>query len=287
MIPEAVKSSIVAQLKEAIVDVTPVSGGSINMVYCLQTATEKFLLKLNSCVQFPGMFQREAEGLLAMAKTGTIAVPDVLLQNEVGDKGLLLMEWIDTRRSTPGASALLGKQVAQMHRSTAEDFGLDTDNYMGSLPQSNKRHSKWSDFFTNERLMPMVKMAAGKRLLNSDDQQNFEQLYKNLPHLFEEEQPSLIHGDLWGGNYLISEDEKPYLIDPAVSYGHREFDIAMTTLFGGFSQEFYIAYNETFPLTKGWQQRLDLWNLYPLLVHLNLFGKGYLGQVRDCLHEYI
>lgn len=287
MIPEAVKSSIVAQLKEAIVDVTPVSGGSINMVYCLQTATEKFLLKLNSCVQFPGMFQREAEGLLAMAKTGTIAVPDVLLQNEVGDKGLLLMEWIDTRRSTPGASALLGKQVAQMHRSTAEDFGLDTDNYMGSLPQSNKRHSKWSDFFTNERLMPMVKMAAGKRLLNSDDQQNFEQLYKNLPHLFEEERPSLIHGDLWGGNYLISEDEKPYLIDPAVSYGHREFDIAMTTLFGGFSQEFYIAYNEAFPLTKGWQQRLDLWNLYPLLVHLNLFGKGYLGQVRDCLHEYI
>jgi protein-ribulosamine 3-kinase len=97
----------------------------------------------------------------------------------------------------------------------------------------------------------------------------------------------LIHGDLWGGNYLINENEQPYLIDPAVCYGHREFDLAMTTLFGGFSDGFYEAYEETFPLQNGWRSRLDLWNLYPFLVHLNLFGAGYLRQVRRCLWRYL
>jgi len=233
------------------------------------------------------MFQREVESLAAIAKTVTIAVPAVVLHDEADDESFLLMEWIETRRPTAKASALLGEQLAAMHRSAAESFGFETDNYMGSLSQSNKRHDTWSSFFIHERLMPMVKMAMNKRLLNTADLQNFEQLYKKLPDLFEEELPSLIHGDLWSGNYLISEDEKPYLIDPAVTYGHREFDIAMTTLFGGFSQEFYTAYNESFPLAKGWQHRIDLWNLYPLLIHLNLFGLGYLGQVRDCLGEYV
>ena len=135
--------------------------------------------------------------------------------------------------------------------------------------------------------MPMVKLAADNKSLNQKDQKNFEQLYKNLPGLFNEEKPSLIHGDLWSGNYLIDENEQPYLIDPAVSYGHREFDMAMTTLFGGFFDEFYAAYDADFPLEKNWRQRVDLWNLYPLLLHLNLFGAAYLGQVRDCLGQYI
>jgi protein-ribulosamine 3-kinase len=158
---------------------------------------------------------------------------------------------------------------------------------MGSLPQSNKKHESWADFFIAERLMPMVKMAIGKRLLDNADAAKFDKLYKNLPGIFDEEAPSLIHGDLWGGNYLVDIDENPYLIDPALTYGHREFDIAMTTLFGGFSNEFYGAYRESFPLAKGWEGRIDLWNLYPLLVHLNLFGMWYLGQVRGCLGRYV
>jgi len=174
-----------------------------------------------------------------------------------------------------------------MHKNTAGHFGLDRDNYMGSLPQSNKMHERWSDFFIEERLQPMVQMAADNKLLTGNDVTSFERVYKNLEGLFTEEDPSLIHGDLWRGNYLIDQSEKPYLIDPAVSYGHREFDIAMTTLFGGFSDGFYNAYNETFPLAKGWEGRVDLWNLYPLLVHLNLFGSGYLGEVRGCLRRYL
>lgn len=287
MITEDIKQIIGQQLHKNVISETSISGGSINAVYCLQAADKQYLLKLNSRYQFPHMFAREAEGLAAISKTGTIGIPQMILQGDSDDKSFLLLEWIDARRSTAKSAALLGTQLGKMHRSTTESFGFETDNYIGSLPQSNSRHDTWSDFFISERLMPMVKMATDKRYLNATDLQSFDQLYKNLPGLFDEEPPSLIHGDLWGGNYLISEDEKPYLIDPAVSYGHREFDIAMTTLFGGFLPEFYTAYQEAFPLTKGWQQRMDLWNLYPLLVHLNLFGLGYLEQVRDCLGEYV
>lgn len=287
MIIQHIKQFIGQKLQENVFNATPVHGGSINAVYCLQTNSTKYLLKLNNRYRFPDMFKREAEGLSTISKTGTISTPKLILRGDSNEESFLLLEWIDTRRPTRMASTLLGEQLAQMHRSTAEGFGFQTDNYIGSLPQSNIRHNKWSDFFINERLMPMVQMATDKRYLNAADLHNFEQLYKNLPGLFDEEPPSLIHGDLWGGNYLIGTDEKPYLIDPAVSYGHREFDMAMTMLFGGFSQEFYTAYYEAFPLAKGWRERTDLWNLYPLLVHLNLFGIGYLGQVRDNIRTWI
>lgn len=265
----------------------PVSGGSINRAYHLQTGDKKYFIKINSKTQFPGMFEDEAEGLKLIAKTETIAVSKVLLIGSVGNDSFLLMEWINASRPSPRSSEILGRQLAQMHRHSSDFFGLDGDNYMGSLRQSNQKHNTWSGFFINERLLPMVKMAVEKGLLSTKDVADFEILYKNLPGLFTEEKPSLIHGDLWGGNYLISDAGIPYLIDPAVSYGNREFDIAMTTLFGGFDAAFYSAYQDEFPLNKNWEHRIDLWNLYPLLVHLNLFGLGYLGQVRDCLRKYI
>lgn len=133
----------------------------------------------------------------------------------------------------------------------------------------------------------MVKMAVNKRELNQTDKCLFDEFYKKLPDLFTEEPPALLHGDLWGGNYLIDTDGKPFLIDPAVSFGNREFDIAMTMLFGGFDRAFYEAYNQEFPLQPGWQQRLKLWNLYPLLVHVNLFGGVYAKQVRVSLSVFI
>jgi protein-ribulosamine 3-kinase len=267
--------------------ITPVGGGSINQVYCLHTNVGKYLLKVNSASTYPQMFKREAEGLNAIAATGTISVPGVIACGQVDDRSFLLMEWIENMRATSEASVKLGKQLAQMHRNSSTGFGFATDNYMGSLTQSNKQHETWKVFFIEERLSPMVKLALSKGLLNRKDVANFELLYAKLNDLFDEEPSSLIHGDLWGGNYLVGMDDQPYLIDPAVSYGHREFDIAMTTLFGGFSNEFYLSYHEAFPLAQGWQQRIDLWNLYPLLVHVNLFGMGYVGQVRDGLKQYV
>ena len=287
MLTSDLANYIEEKLDADITDVKPVSGGSINRTYLIITSDKKYFIKLNSKTRYPGMFEAESQGLRVIAQANTIKTPEVILQDSVGDENFLLLEWIESRRPTAKASAKLGEQLAAMHRHSADKFGLDADNYMGSLHQSNKKHTTWADFFTEERLQPMVRMAIDKSWLTAKDIAGFEQLYKNLPGLFYEEQPSLIHGDLWSGNYIISADEHPYLIDPAISYGHREFDIAMTTLFGGFGDEFYAAYNEAFPLAKGWKQRVDLWNLYPLLVHLNLFGGGYLGQVRDCLMRYI
>jgi fructosamine-3-kinase len=266
---------------------SPVSGGDINQVYRLQSPGGNYLIKINDRHKFPEMFKREAEGLAAIRATQTIAVPGVNFDGEVGDESFLLMEWIDTGQSTIYSAQVLGQQLAQMHRTTTPMFGFATDNYMGSLHQSNKQHDTWADFFIAERLEPMVKMAVDNHELSQMDIRRFEDLYNKLPGLFTEEPPSLIHGDLWGGNYLISSDGKPYLIDPAVSYGNREFDIAMTTLFGGFDNAFYEAYNAEFPLQPAWQKRLKLWNLYPLLVHVNLFGGSYAQQVRQNLATFV
>ena len=233
------------------------------------------------------MFEAEAAGLNVIAATNTIKTPEVFSIGSAGDQGFLLMQWIEAKRPTAVASQALGRRLALMHQCSAGYFGLNKNNYMGSLPQSNTKHHTWSLFFVEERLKPMVAIALQKRLLVSGDADAFEKLYAKLPGLFDEEPPSLIHGDLWAGNYLTDENAQPYLIDPAACYGHREFDLAMTTLFGGFSDDFYEAYDEAFPLQNDWRQRIALWNLYPLLVHLNLFGTGYLGQVRDCLTEYL
>jgi len=267
--------------------VSAVSGGSINAAFCLHTDDGDYMMKRNNKSAYPNMFANEAEGLTAIKNTETIAVPQIILLDNFEDDSFLVLEWIESIQSTPDASKLLGKQLAAMHRNTADQFGFDTDNYMGSIPQSNRKHDTWSVFFINERLQPMVKIACDKNLLNKLDTQNFDELYNKLSGLFDEEPPALIHGDLWCGNYLISNRNKPYLIDPAVSYGHREFDIAMTTLFGGFSPDFYKAYQESFPLAQGWQHRVDLWNLYPLLLHLNLFGTGYLSRVKNSLSMYL
>jgi protein-ribulosamine 3-kinase len=266
---------------------TPVSGGDINEAYSLHTGTSKYFLKINSATRFPGMFAAEATGLQLIADTRTIATPQVILQGDTGGDSFLLLEWVDSKHPDNTTSQQLGLQLAAMHRHTAAQFGLGYNNYMGSLKQSNKHHNTWANFFINERLQPMVKLAVDQHALGHNDAAQFEILYKRLPQLFDEEPPALIHGDLWSGNYLTGTNNKPYLIDPAVSYGHREFDIAMTTLFGGFSNEFYVSYNEAHPLAAGWQQRLDLWNLYPLLVHVNLFGGGYRQQVMGCLKGYL
>ncbi|MFD1256700.1 fructosamine kinase family protein [Mucilaginibacter terrae] len=267
--------------------VSAVSGGSINAAYCLHTSAGDYMMKRKNKSAYPNMFIREAEGLTAIKNTKTIAVPKVILLDNYEDDSFLVLEWIESMRPTPDASRLLGRQLAAMHSHTAKQFGFPQDNYMGSLIQSNSGKDTWADFFVKERLQPMVQIARDKNLLNKVDVGKFDSIYKNLPGLFNEEPPSLIHGDLWGGNYLISTVSKPYLIDPAVSYGHREFDIAMTKLFGGFGTDFYSSYQESFPLVQGWQQRVDLWNLYPLLLHLNLFGTGYLSQVKNAVMKYV
>ena len=177
-----------------------------------------------------------------------------------------------------------GQSLARLHRHTAGYFGHTMDNYMGSLPQCNTRHENWNSFFVEERLTRQVDLARG--YFSVSDLAAFERLYSRMDDLIPVESPALIHGDLWGGNYMVGADGKACLIDPAAYHGHREADIAMTTLFSGFDDPFYLAYNEEYPLEKGWRERLDIFKLYPLLIHLNLFGSGYLGSVLSIIRNF-
>ena len=264
----------------------PVSGGSINDAYKLDTDAGLFFVKKNSASLFPGMFAKEKAGLEILAATNTVGVPKVVGLGQKDDTAFLVLDYIESAARQPAFWEFFAERLADLHRHNADHFGLDHDNYIGSLPQSNRKHDKWPDFFREERLEKQVKMARDKGQIGTEIVRAFERFYLKLPELFPEEPPTLIHGDLWGGNYMVGEKGEPVIIDPAVYYGHREMDLGMSQLFGGFDRMFYEAYERHYPLEKGWQQRMDYCNLYPLMVHVNLFGSGYVGSVRAIIEKF-
>ncbi|GAB5473134.1 MAG: fructosamine kinase family protein [Maribacter sp.] len=263
------------------------SGGDLSRAYLLETDMERFFCKVNDHADAFDMFQAEKSGLDAIAKTHTIATPKVLLCEKLEQGGLLVMEYIEPKRSGSKDMELLGHQLAALHRfSGASTFGWKTDNYIGSLPQSNHMHSSWPQFYAHERLLPQFKMAYQQQLLSFNEVPTETTLLDMCEKCLPITKPSLLHGDLWSGNYLIASDNTPYLIDPAVYFGHFEVDLAMTRLFGGFDSSFYLAYSEHFPKVGGEKARNDLYQLYYLLVHLNLFGKSYYPQVKSIIGAY-
>ncbi|HMC98446.1 MAG TPA: fructosamine kinase family protein [Flavobacteriales bacterium] len=265
---------------------TAVGGGSINDVYRLETNEGRFFVKVNSADRFPSMFEGEADGLGRLHATGTIRVPQVIGTGEDHDETYLLLEHISAGPRRNSFWEDLGRSLAELHRHSNTRFGLEIDNYIGSLKQSNTTHDTWSEFFIHCRLEPQVKMARDRQRIGMGDALRFERLFGKLPSLFPSEPPALLHGDLWSGNFLTGPNGEPVLIDPAVYFGHREMDIAMSRLFGGFDPGFYSAYNIAWPMGAGWEERMDLCNLYPLLVHANLFGGGYAAQVHATLERF-
>jgi protein-ribulosamine 3-kinase len=263
------------------------AGGCINHGGKLNTSAGDLFLKWNDAEKFTGMFAAEAKGLKLLRDTHAIHVPEVVAVGGTGSWQFLLMEFIDEK---PGAGrywADLGEQLALLHRHTASAFGLDHDNYIGSLAQLNTPAEKWVDFFITQRLDVQVKLAASNGKLRPETIRQFESLYKKLPEILPEEKPSLLHGDLWSGNLITNIKGGPCLIDPAAYYGNREAEIAFTRLFGGFAAEFYDVYNTAFALQPGHAERYNIYNLYPLMVHVNLFGGGYLSQVVSILKEIV
>ncbi|PCI97125.1 MAG: hypothetical protein COB15_08560 [Flavobacteriales bacterium] len=270
----------------SILKVASVSGGSINDAYCLTTNQGMYFIKTNQANRYPFMFDKEATGLDLLRNTDAIRIPKVVLSNKFEDTSFLILELIENSTPLPDFWSLFGKQLAQLHQNTNTSFGLEESNYIGSLPQQNNLHNNWIDFFIHERLKPQIKLARDNGKIDLSTITKFERLYTKLDEIFPEEPPALLHGDLWSGNFMVDEKGGPVIIDPAVYFGHREMDIAMTKLFGGFNQQLYQSYNEHFPLEKGWEQRVDICNLYPLMVHVNLFGGGYLEQVKSILNKF-
>ena len=269
------------------------SGGCINEAWTIATKTgQEFFVKFNSNAPV-AMFSAEADGLNAMRATGAIRVPKVITFGEIDSGGsFLVLESIQTgSRSNQSRDYFetFGRSLAEMHRlGSGERFGFDSDNWLGSSVQLNPWMNDWSTFWIEARLIPQLKMARDNGYSNQRLQKLGDQLINRIDQIFgsDAEPPALIHGDLWSGNYLADENGQPAIFDPACYYALREAEFGMTKLFGGFPQTFYDAYHEAWPLSEGWESRVELYTLYHLLNHLNLFGGSYLGSCLDILERH-
>lgn len=267
-----------------------VPGGDINRALQIDLDSRTVFAKTNRRENI-AFFEAEAEGLKAIAGTNTIRVPEVYALGTDSNYGsFLLMEWSEGRREKDFFRNF-GRNLALMHRADTENlvpggrFGFSHDNFIGSTRQINKPADSWIAFFRDSRLGPQFRMA--DEWLDSQDRKAVSRLLDHLDkYLPEPDFPSLLHGDLWNGNYLTGNDNSAWLIDPATYVGCFEADIAMTELFGGFPRDFYAAYREVNPMEPEYEGRRDLYNLYHLLNHLNLFGGSYLGSVRSILRQY-
>ena len=263
-----------------------VGDGSINETYRVSFGDRTVFCKINSATKFPQLFAKEKEGLEAIGKIGVINVPAVIGCFEYENKQVLILEWIQEGERTERFWKTFGQQLATLHQNPSDSFGYAEDNYMGSVPQSNRKHTNWNSFFAEERLLPMAARCFDKNLLSKNHLQALEKLQQKLPEIFEPENPILLHGDLWSENFVCNQASKPVLIDPAVYFGHRSIDLAMTTLFGGFRQLFYEAYHYHFPFPLNYKEQWAVCNLYPLLIHLYLFGSSYLPQIERTLNAF-
>jgi fructosamine-3-kinase len=269
-----------------IVHADPIGGGSINDAFRLDTKAGLFFVKANTSDRFSSMFEAEADGLRRLAGTEGLCVPHVIASGESQHRAYLLLEWVEPGIKNGAFWELLGTGLARLHGRTSSRFGLDRDNYIGSLKQVNAPRDQWDTFFIDCRLEPLTRMARDSGRLDEADAFRFERLYGKLPHLFPLEPAALLHGDLWSGNVLCDAASRAVLIDPAVYYGHREMDLGMTRLFGGFDPDFYAAYQAYHPLEQGWEERMPLAQLYPLLVHAVLFGGSYTADARAILRKF-
>jgi hypothetical protein len=260
----------------------PLSGGDINEVQRLSCKEGEFVVKINDRSAYPKMFEREASGLDELRKAKSFKIPEVIATGELGENSYLLMRYIDANSPSSDFDEQFAQKLAKMHQVSADHFGFHEDNYIGKLPQYNDHKAKASDFYIDQRLEPQVKMAhnCGFDLPLND------RFFNNVEDAIPDEPSSLIHGDLWVGNYMTDEQGDPVLIDPATCYAHREMDLAMMKLFGGYSARIFAIYHEHYPLESQWHSRVNLYQLYYLLVHLNLFGAGYLSSVENIIKKY-
>ncbi|MEC4888143.1 MAG: fructosamine kinase family protein [Scytonema sp. PMC 1070.18] len=262
-----------------------VGGGCINQGYSVDNSQRTYFVKLNQASQV-AMFEAESLGLQQMFQTATIRVPKPICWGIAGNSGYIVLEWLEMGSGSTNSWKEMGRKLAAMHKATSnQGFGWDINNTIGSTPQINTWTADWTEFYTNHRLGYQFKLA---RRRGGDFPQE-KKLLEAIPELLANHnpQPSLVHGDLWGGNAGCTASGEPVIFDPATYYGDREVDIAMTGLFGGFSGAFYQGYSEVWPLEPGYERRKTLYNLYHILNHFNLFGGGYLSQANQMISQLL
>ena len=278
---------------DPVVSARALSGGCINNARHIRTAQDEFFLKWNASIS-SDVFSAEAHGLKLLEVANAVRAPKVLAVGSSSDNAFpsfLLLEWLSpepghTNRLDPG---LFGEQLAALHQTTQQNYGLERNNYIGPTPQINRWEADWVTFYRDSRLQPQIELAASLGNLSAQRRRGLETLLDRLDGWLSHvrRKPSLLHGDLWSGNVIPGPLSEPVLIDPAVYYGDREAELAYTELFGGFGARFYQAYESAMPLEPGYSDRRDIYNLYHLLNHLNLFGEGYGLQIDLILRRYI
>jgi protein-ribulosamine 3-kinase len=289
IIENEILKTIEEHLNQKVKSQTAISGGCISESSIIQMVSgERYFLKINNRVP-KDMFTKEANGLQEIDKSKSIRAPKV----EMAKDNFILMECIEAKNKSKKFFEDFGIQFATMHKYEGECYGFYEDNYIGSTIQKNipgeeEKHD-WTKYYFNKRLMFQFKLAESNGYADSDLRKHFSLLESKIDQILysEGENPSLLHGDLWAGNYIVDENGRACLIDPAVYYGNREADLAMTKLFGGFTKEFYSSYNEFYPLQSGHDYRENIYKLYHVLNHLNLFGSGYYQQALSLIKYYL
>lgn len=280
------KSLLEQVLSTKKVSIEKISGDGINGKFKLVSNGRAYFLKVNGLRQGLDMFEKEASGLAHLSAAGGIFTPNILKVGTMEGISFILMDYIISKPPSQAEMKHLGRQLRNLHESKFEYFGLDYDNYIGNLVQKNAIAENWSTFFIHQRLNPQLDLAYTQGLLHREDCPDINYMDQRLSDLLTTLKPSLLHGDLWSGNYLIAENGAPYLIDPAIYFGHCEVDIAMSLLFGGFGKSFYEGYYANIGMHSNSQERIEIYQLYYLLVHLNMFGNSYLSSVMNVINKY-
>lgn len=262
--------------------ITPVSGGDINEAYAIISGSKTFFLKVHPHIE-GNFFTLEEIGLRLLGRAAR--TPHVIKRGESGDSDFLILEWIPAGRTRNERQ--LGEDLARVHRITSGAFGFDLRDVVDTRPQYHHRENNWITFYLKRQVEPQIANAKRRGHWSLRREKLYEGFAERFTEFYKDREvvPSLLHGDLWGGNVMYAENGSPVLIDPAVYYGNREQDIAMTLLFGGFGPEFYRSYNDHYPLEPDWQKRMPWYQLYNLLRHLNLFGEGYGHAVERAMME--
>ncbi|MHA7101957.1 fructosamine kinase family protein [Roseivirga pacifica] len=263
------------------------SGGCINTSIKAITNAGDFFVKWNEA-QFLDMFEKEALGLNELRRAENLVIPKVLATGELEGKAYMVQEFLEKALETRKYSKALAEGLAELHQIKARSFGIDHDNYIGRLVQQNDRKGTWLEFFVEQRLNVQFKLAIQNGFVEGSFADEFERFCERLPDIMPQSEASLLHGDLWCGNAMATS-QGASIFDPAVYYGAREMDLAMTELFGGFDSAFYYVYNANYQLANSYKELVDVYNLYPLMVHVNLFGpnSGYLASVKSIIQRFI
>jgi fructosamine-3-kinase len=282
---DALRSAIEGDLGARVVRAAPVRGGDVAVAYSVELGDGRRVFAKTHPMAPPGFFTTEASGLAWLRAAHAIAVPEVLAVSDEPPNRLVL-EWIDEGGARPRREQDFGAALARMHRAGAPSFGREDRRTTGSRGLPNEPCATWAEFYASNRLFPLARLASESSALDQSTISDLERLAGRLDAFDAHEPPARLHGDLWAGNRLVDVEGRSWLIDPACHGGHREFDLAMMRLFGGFGEEGFAAYDEEYPLEFRWADRVSLHQIAPLVVHAIKFGGGYIGAATAAIAQY-